>query len=111
MTNDPHDSRLTDWVRDHRAPGEPSFDTDAAWARFRRGHDVDVVAIRRRRRTVAWRIAAAVILVAGLGYMYRGNKPSLAERVTANGERATIVLDDGTRITLNGGSRLRYATT
>lgn len=72
-----------------------------------------------QRKTTLFRkviqIAASIlipILLFATGYLYIENK-SLAEQEmivsTTKGERANIVLPDGTKVTLNAESQLRYA--
>lgn len=89
-----------------------------------------VVPVRSRRRTLAWSAAAAVLVLAAAAgwWMNRsperntvaGLKPSIAVGVktpalaattdihTSAKEKRLVVLDDSTRIWLNGGSTLRY---
>jgi transmembrane sensor len=61
-----------------------------------------------------WLIAAALLLVAGpfaawrLATRERNVSVAVREVVTPNGKRTTIDLGDGSRVTLNSGSRLRY---
>jgi transmembrane sensor len=111
---DPRDSGIIQWIRNHRTSDEPRFDSDAAWSRFRREH---VVRAPRKRgvfgqQSLVWRIAAVLLLAVGGAMYWHARQPSAAptivERVAANGQRSTITLDEETRITLNGGSRLRY---
>jgi transmembrane sensor len=110
---DPRDSRIVQWIRSYRPPTEPRFDTDAAWSRFkheqgRRVAPRNVLATHQG----LWRIAAALVIAVGGAIYWQANRfrgaGTLVERVVANGERATVALDDGSRVTLNGGSRLRY---
>ena len=110
---DPRDSRIIQWIRTYRSPTEPRFDTDAAWSRFQREHGRRVA-----RPTVfanhpmAWRIAAALIIAVGGAVYWQATRlpgaGTMVERVAANGQRTVVALDDGSRVTLNGGSRLRY---
>jgi transmembrane sensor len=61
-----------------------------------------------------WLIAAALLLVAApfaawrLATRERNVSVAMREVVTPNGKRSTIDLGDGSRVTLNSGSRLRY---
>lgn len=70
-----------------------------------------------KQRTVAWSLAAAVVLALGvdmawrpLAHVWRTPEPAVAMREVAarRGERAEITLSDGTRAELAAGSRLRY---
>lgn len=69
-----------------------------------------VVALKPRptRRPVAWlgAIAASLIAVIFLGTTLWTGMPSTQGFESAPGERRVIALSDGSRITLNGGSRL-----
>ena len=113
---DPHDSKIIEWMRNQRTSAESQFDTDAAWSRFQRQHDVR--APKRLtplgRQSVVWRIAAVLLIAVGAatywGVRSMRTNATMVERVAANGQRTVITLDDGTRVTLNGGSRLRYPT-
>jgi transmembrane sensor len=73
----------------------------------------------RRLRSNAFRIAAGFLLVAGSLAAWQlltprgssgGATVAMSEVVTPNGSRSNITLYDGTRVTLNAGSRLRYPT-
>ena len=70
-----------------------------------------------RPRRVRWRPAAAatilVLLVAGAAYFFRASRslPTLAQRHTAAGETARLLLADGSIVQLNGNSSLSYPTT
>ena len=101
------------WLRTQSRPIEPVFDADAAWQKFK-GRPVPLVA---RRASPIWRIAAGILLVAGLGAtwtLFRARTPSvpplMREAFALDGQRTTVTLRDGTRISLNGGSRLQYAS-
>lgn len=107
-----------------RAPGAASrWDADAAWSSVR--SRLAAPAAPRGRATGrrpfaaprwAWLAAAAVLLAVGLVTVWRGanvrraaagNATAMREIVTPNGARRTVTLDDGSRVTLNAGSRLR----
>jgi ferric-dicitrate binding protein FerR (iron transport regulator) len=68
---------------------------------------------KRRRRTTYWAAAAALIigLLAGSAWLWQTRPtPALAtELTTHNGELRTVQLPDGSSVTLNANSRLRYA--
>jgi transmembrane sensor len=105
---DPNDKEISDWVRSQRTPGEPQFNTDAAWKRFAAGHDVDVIPLRRRRIAVYFPAAVAAALLLAFGLKRVGTRePGFIETVTPNGQVATVRLADGSEIRLDGGSRLR----
>jgi transmembrane sensor len=57
-----------------------------------------------RRRFIRWAAAATILLSAG--YVALGTGGSAYEVATGTGERRVIALEDGSRIELNGGSRL-----
>src|SRR5262245_42226896 len=102
------------------------WNVDAAWSRLqpRIGNGrvpiashVKVTTTRRSPRT-PWLIAAAVILAVGSTtwrVATRGDGTTVDttklahEIVTPNGARNTLTLADGSRVTLNAGSRLRWA--
>jgi transmembrane sensor len=91
-----------------------SWDVGRAWAKVeKRLDDAPVVPIESRRwdRTPIVRIAAAVALVAGLAFAWRQFGPAAAGTeqlfATSVGERRSIELADGSRITLGPLSELR----
>src|SRR4051812_21441528 len=93
------------WLRTQSRPTEPVFDADAAWRRFK-GRPVPLVP---RRANPLWRIAAAILLVAGLGGTWsvlRNQRPAptptMREAFALDGQRTDVTLRDGTRISLNG---------
>jgi transmembrane sensor len=109
---------------------ESEWNVDAAWSRLRSKLDSgatpsSVVAGRHSRQPVTplrnlgrW-VAAAAVLVAAAGTIWwtaraRGGQSvaaTLANEVsTPNGTRHTLTLGDGTRVTLNAASRLRWGT-
>ncbi|WPV01281.1 FecR family protein [Mucilaginibacter sp. cycad4] len=69
-----------------------------------------------------WRAAAAIVLIAGCSYLFYSKKVSSGKEIasttsgawqnknTSARDKSTIVLTDGTRITLNSQSSLRYPT-
>lgn len=62
-----------------------------------------------KRLAVSWYAAAAILAIVSLGYLFlevtifKNN-----ELVSQNGELEQIVLEDGTKVTLNAGSKLIY---
>jgi transmembrane sensor len=103
----------------------PAWDVDSAWARVqRRLGDPTVHRLERApslpvRSTSPsrryWLIAAALLVVVGPFAAWRlrtrATTPAsvaVREAVSPNGKRTTVDLADGSRVTLNSGSRLRY---
>lgn len=124
----PHWAATVDALRDAVAqPASARWDDDAAWARLRSRIEASpantaprvVAAIRpqHRRSWTRWVAAAAALIAVGAGtYVTLGSGRRDAqdvtfanEIVTPNGARQTITLGDGSRVTLNAGSRLRWA--
>lgn len=112
--SDQPDPKLTDWLREHRASGEPTVDVDAAWTRFQERHAVRPISTARPRSrrpvfiaalTTAIAAAAAFLLIGRPAA--RQSNATMTTHVAALGARDTVTLDDGSRITLNAGSRLR----
>ncbi len=68
----------------------------------------------RKRGFTIWKIAAAILLVVGAGYLYRTEVLNMVSPVherqllSAAGERRQLLLPDGTRVWLGPGSRLDY---
>lgn len=69
-------------------------------------NDVDVVQPMPRWRVQAVAACAAVVAMAGGWFALDRQAPTRVEYATAMGERRTVVLDDGSRVILNGGTRL-----
>jgi transmembrane sensor len=126
MTNPPNppsenpDPTLAGWLREHRAPGEPSFDADAAWSRFAahrfREHSVARGSFWRGRGLIVAATSALAAAAVVFAVVSRHETPAgqsigqTITRVAAAGQLEVITLADGSRITLNGGSTLRYAS-
>jgi len=77
----------------------------------------DEVVLLRRRRFPLFRIAAAVLLVAGISMLLYSKKDKIRDVVdpvhyvnveVPSGRVRKLILADGTRVWLNAGSRLRY---
>jgi ferric-dicitrate binding protein FerR (iron transport regulator) len=112
---DPRDNQIADWLRTRREDGGSPVDVDAAWSRFaaRQELSTPVTMLRPRKVQTVWRIAAVLIAVAGGAAVWRAasdgsSKPLTHEAFALNGQRNTVTLEDGSRVSLNGGSRLRY---
>jgi ferric-dicitrate binding protein FerR (iron transport regulator) len=129
---DPAWAKALDMLRSDFATGTPrQWDANLAWTRVRPRLTTDpgIPATRSPRRAVTplrdtttrWRIAASLIVFAGSLATWQvtsrlrrptPNAPTSAmatEIVTPNGARNTVLLGDGSRVTLNAGSRLRLA--
>jgi transmembrane sensor len=107
------------------------WDTDLAWTRMRPRltAEQELPTVRSQAAgtrvplhgiTTRWRIAASLLVVAGslatwqIVSRLRSRVPNASvavamnEIVTPSGSRNTITLGDGSRVTLNAGSRLRW---
>jgi len=104
----------------HRPSAAEQWDVDAAWAKVRA--QVRQPRVVRSVSSARWylrtpaRIAAALVLTVGAYATWRAvGRPEprsivMREISTPNGRRDTLTLGDGSRVVLNAGSRLRYAT-
>ena len=94
-----------------RARPTRPWDVDASWSKLQ------LEKPRSSKIRVAWLAAAGVLLAVGVTtWRVARNETAVAtptifahEIVTPNGARQTFTLDDGSRVTLNAGSRLRWA--
>jgi transmembrane sensor len=103
------------------------WDVDAAWSRVAASvQQQPVPSLRTRtlarapRYAGAWRIAAILLVTAGVGvagreWMRSRDGSTTAARTTADvatgvGQRLSVHLPDGSTVRLNAGSRLQYAT-
>ena len=66
---------------------------------------------QKARRTWAWRVAAAFALLVAVSAVLYWNTGRYTEIHTAYGERNVVLLPDGSNVTLNGNSTLRYHKT
>ena len=87
------DAELGDWLAP--APAIASANDNPALARR-----------PARRRIAAWSAAAAAMLAAVISYPMIGTGDGAYDVTTAPGEQRDVTLADGTRIALNGGTRL-----
>jgi len=69
-------------------------------------NDDDGVRPMPRWRVQAVAACAAIVAMAGGWFALDRQAPARVEYATAMGERRTVVLDDGSRVILNGGTRL-----
>jgi transmembrane sensor len=109
------DSRNAVFVRELEAAirqPAPATDLDRAWkatmekAKAREGERVMVLK-RVRPARFAPALAAGIVMVAALGVLLT-RSPRTIEVATAAGQQVTRALEDGSRVTLNANSRLRY---
>jgi ferric-dicitrate binding protein FerR (iron transport regulator) len=105
--------------RRYEAVALPTDQTETLWSRIRQNAGVapaetPFVAVHRNPFGRVWRIAAAVavFLLAALG-VWRWQRPSSqpTEIRTAYGQTRRLTLPDGSVVTLNANSRLRYDET
>lgn len=117
--NDPAFSAWDDWTRWLEA--DPAH-TEVYWRLAEREADmVEALATRPSRplAAAAWvgphprfihreaLVAAAVVLALGLGWFAWSERPQPWTIETGPGERRTVALSDGSRVSLAGGTRLR----
>ena len=121
-------SATIDALRDAVArPAGTRWDEDAAWARLRsridangasrvRGAIGDTRPEARTSSVARWLMAAGAVLAVSAGTWgvlartrHATDGTFANEIVTPNGARQTVTLGDGSRVTLNAGSRLRWA--
>lgn len=105
------------WEAAATPPPRP-VDVDAAWQRVRGRMqttaltETPVVPLNSARRWTVWRVAASVAVLLGLGWLgYRLAFPPMVPpvEVAAGNAPREVTLPDGSRVTLNRASRLRYA--
>ncbi|WP_420152371.1 FecR domain-containing protein [Siphonobacter sp.] len=105
------------WETSRNLQTRPPVDADAAWEKLRnRIHEPAPVADTPVRRFTPWRtsIAAAVVLVVGLGWLFwtlqrNASVPQLA--FTATDHSTVHELPDGSKVWLNRNSKLEYPET
>jgi transmembrane sensor len=90
------------------------FDTDAAWLRFkikRQEREAKNVKSESRWIQLSWRIAASIVLMAGLSYGVYQEFFSTTDQisVTTIAEAQQQELPDGTQVFLNKNSNVQYA--
>lgn len=79
-------------------------------------HNADADAARKDRKIkrVVWQVAASVLLVMSIWFFYSTNQVpastevAMVEKTNPSGQKSTIHLKDGSRITLNSSSTVRY---
>lgn len=107
-------------IFDHAASVKnlPHFDTDNAWkklkSKIQQDRDNKIRVLKPANRlAIFWRIAATVILIAGIGYFtYQWLQPFAAYQpteVVATSEVKTDTLPEGTRVFLNRKTNLAYS--
>lgn len=99
-------------VAAHLAAADEEWNVDAAWSRVEQ--TISVRRTNRVRPRIAWAAvsalaAAAIFVVADLSIHRQTSTTTTRYEVTAaNGKTANVRLPDGTRVSLNSGSSLRY---
>ncbi len=95
----------------------PQFDTDAAWnklrSKIRDGATGNVRTLKPNTLNLVWRIAASVILVAGVGYfarqMFRNSESSRVIQIATKTETLADTLPEGSSVFLNKETQLTYS--
>lgn len=84
-------------------------DTDAAWQKLHQS----IAENSQQQRTGTWimRIAAAVVLLVGIGYLFTTvfNQPVKMKTIASSGETLKVTLPDSSTVWLNRGSRIAFA--
>lgn len=108
------------WERIEKQLVRPEIDIPVS---LRQKNQNEFFTDQRRRRESGlgnnsiWLRAAAILLVAGFTALFgilwapqmdTTEEPSMKEVVTESGQRAQVLLDDGTRVWLNSASRIEY---
>ena len=95
-------------------PGDMEYDIEKEKNRFWNRVDGTGITIPVKSIGQFWKIAAAAIIIIGAGFaIWRYTREVEFAYIvlqTGKGERDSVVLADGSRVVLNGRSRLRYAT-
>lgn len=88
-----------------------SIDPEADWGRVTRRISFERNrSLKKRYRTMAWRVAASIIVILGIGYLtqhFLFSPPEILSVITGN-EQQVVMLADGSEITLNSFSQLFY---
>ena len=88
-----------------------SIDVEGDWTRVSQGIGFDKNhAFKKRRLAIAWKAAASIIVILGIGYLTQQYlfSPGNIISVLAENEPMQVVLDDGSRVTLNSNAELFY---
>jgi len=88
-----------------------SIDMESDWNRVSQSIGFDKIrALKKRRLAIAWKAAAAIIVILGIGYLTQQYlfSPGNMISVLAENEPMQVVLDDGSRVTLNSSAELFY---
>jgi transmembrane sensor len=100
------------WLAEGPAHGQAYDAVEAVWSELA-GAPALAPAVapfrsRRRVRIEAWigAIAACLVVAVALGVGLRASGPPAQAFQTARGERQVVILADGSRVTLNGDSRI-----
>ena len=103
------------WEASEQVDPEPiTVDTTAAWARLdeRLEAPARVVSMSSSQTKIWRRVAAAIILIVGLGLGWQqwgpAGNPAMVDIETRAGERRELTLPDDSRILLEEGSRIAY---
>lgn len=88
-----------------------SIDMESDWNRVSQSIGLDKIrALKKRRLAIAWKAAASIIVFLGIGYLSQQYlfSPGNMISVLAENETMQVVLDDGSRVTLNSSAELFY---
>ena len=105
-----HDEYVSIWQGVDRVAEQGKYDLDKEWEMFNEKVDIDAPPSRRlSRRSFMMRIAAAFLIgLAGIaGWLILKDQASFEQVAVESGTRV-VELEDGTVITLNSGSTLKY---
>lgn len=86
----------------------PAYDAEVELAKFRQAQEAHKSTTKIRSLTPIWRMAAAAVLIIGIGLVYFLTRPNYEVFNTTFGETRNITLPDSSIVTLNVNSTLQY---
>ena len=88
-----------------------SIDLEADWGQVSQSIGFEKIrTLKKKRLAIAWKAAASIIVILGIGYLTQQYlfSPGNMISVLAEDETMLVILDDGSRVTLNSNAELFY---